>query len=116
MEMNTILSAVSKMFPSANLNGAVQKAQEMIQGTPDNLAGVSSVAHRMGIDQQTIDSIFRKYGNTIQARAICSMLGTTPEALKADADKIIGNVSKSQDIAPQIKSVSSSVKRFPRLK
>lgn len=88
----------------------------MIQGTPDNLDGVSSVAHKMGIDQQAIDSIFQKYGNTMQARAICSMLGTTPEALKADADKIIGGASNSRGTTPQDTSATPSAKRFPRLK
>lgn len=59
----------------------------MIQGTPDSLEGVSKVAKSIGIDSNAINSMFQKYGNTMQAKAICSMLGTTPEALRADAEK-----------------------------
>lgn len=110
MDLNQILAAVSRMFPSANLNGAVQKAQQMMQGTPDTLDGVSSAAKRIGIDRNAINSIFQKYGNTMQARAICSMLGTTPEALKSDAEKIVGAGNASPASQPK------TSKRFPRLK
>ena len=113
MDLNQILAAASRMFPSANLSGAVQKAQEAIQGTPDTLSGVSAVAKKMGIDRNSINSIFQKYGNTMQARAICSMLGTTPEALKSDAEKIVGG-GGSPTLPQQGKSTQST--RFPRLK
>lgn len=111
MDMNQILSAVSRMFPSANVNGAVQKAQQMIQGTPDTLDGVSAVAKKVGIDQNAINDIFTKYGNTVQARALCSVLGTTPEALKKDAERIVGGSYGSY-----ISSEQTNSKRFPRLK
>lgn len=114
MDLNRILAAASKMFPSANLNGAVQQAQEAIQGTPDTLNGVSAVARRMGIDKNSINSIFQKYGNTMQARALCSMLGTTPEALKSDAEKIVdGGGGATPARTPQGASTHT---RFPRLK
>lgn len=109
MDMNTILSAVSKMFPSANLNGAVQKAREIMQGTPDTLSGASSVARQMGIDRAFINDMFNRYGNTMQARTICSMFGTTPEALRKDAEKIV-----SGSVPPSSQPNNST--RFPRLK
>lgn len=84
-----------------------------MQGTPDTLSGVSSVAHKIGIDQNAINSIFQKYGNTVQARAICSMLGTTPEALKSDAEKIVGTNPANQSSPTQN---AKTGKRFPRLK
>lgn len=82
-----------------------------MQGTPDTLSGVSAVARKMGIDRASINSIFQKYGNTVQARAICSMLGTTPEALKSDAEKIVGGSAPSQPQQPP-----PAHNRFPRLK
>lgn len=111
MDLNKILSAASRMFPSANLNGVAQKAQQMMQGTPDTLDGVSSAARKFGITQSAINDIFRKYGNTVQARAVCSMLGTTPEALKKDAERIVGG--NGSNYTPNTQNVS---KRFPRLK
>lgn len=111
MNLNQMMAAVSKMFPNANLGGVVQKAQEAMQGTPDTLSGVSSVAHRMGIDQKAINSIFQKYGNTMQARMLCSMMGTTPEALKKDAESIVSGGNGNYTPSPQ-----NTSKRFPRLK
>lgn len=82
----------------------------MIQGTPDTLDGVSAVAKKIGINQNMINGIFDKYGNTMQARALCSMLGTTPEALKKDADTILNGTNKSNTHNAQAPT------RFPRLK
>lgn len=82
-----------------------------MQGTPDTLDGVSAAARKFGITQGAINDIFRKYGNTVQARAVCSMLGTTPEALKKDAERIVGG--NGSNYTPTAKSAS---KRFPRLK
>lgn len=100
------------MFPSANLGEAVQKANQAIQGTQDNLSDVSRVANSMGINKTMIDSVFQKYGNTMQAKALCSMLGTTPEALKKDAETIVGGGSQNVPNNP----VQNTSKRFPRLK
>lgn len=111
MDMNQILGMVGRMFPSANLNGAIQKAQQMMQGTPDTLEGVSAAARKFGIDGNSINSVFQKYGNTAQARMLCSMLGTTPEALKQDADRIVGG--DGTNYAPKNQGTST---RFPRLK
>lgn len=113
MDMNQVLKMVGKMFPSANVGEAAQKASQMIQGTQDNLNSVSQVAKNMGIDQNAINTVFQKYGNTMQAKALCSMLGTTPEALKKDAESIIGasgNNTQKSDVVP------TQSKRFPRLK
>lgn len=83
----------------------------MMQGTPDTLDGVSSVAKKMGINQKAINDIFQKYGNTVQGRALCSMLGTTPEALKKDAERIVSTGGSNYTTTTQ-----NSSKRFPRLK
>lgn len=109
MNINQVMAAVSKMFPSVNLGGAIQKAQEATQGTPDTLTGVSSAAKRIGIDQNVVNTIFQKYGNTMQAKMLCSMMGTTPEALKKDADRIVGGGHHAP--RQQIQQT-----RFPRLK
>lgn len=90
----------------------MEKAQQAISGTADSLDGVSAAARGLGLNAQTVNSIYSKYGNTMQARMICRMLGTTPEALKADADKIVGGGS-----APAARSGKSAPStRFPRLK
>lgn len=107
------IAAVGRMFPSVNLNGAVQKAQEAISGTPDSLEGVSAAARSLGLNVQTVNNFFSKYGNTMQARALCGLLGTTPEALKADADRILGNGGSGFQ-PPQ--SAKQGQSRFPRLK
>lgn len=117
MDMSAILAAVGKMFPSVDVNGAVQQAQQAIQGTPDTLEGASAVLKRLGVDQAAINSVYQRYGNTMQARALCGMLGTTPEALKNDADKLVGGQAfppaslPSGNPAPAAKSP-----KFPRLK
>jgi hypothetical protein len=83
----------------------VEKAQKAIAGTADTLDSAGATARELGINSATINSIYNQYGNTLQARAVCKMLGTTPEALKADADKLIsGNANKPTQT------------RFPRLK
>lgn len=102
------------MFPSANLRGAVDQAQEALKGTPDTLEGVQQTAQRLGIDARVVDSIYTRYGRTAQARALCGLLGTSPEALKADADKIIGSGQKRPQTPPGAKAGGST--KFPRLK
>jgi hypothetical protein len=64
---------------------------------------VSQTAQRLGISPETVNDIYRRYGNTLQAKAVCRILGTTPEALKADADLIIG-------------AKPATTSKFPRLK
>lgn len=113
MDMNNVLAAVGRMFPSVNLSGAVEKAQEAISGTPDSLDGVSAAARSLGLNRQALDSIYSRYGRTMQARALCGLLGTTPEALKADADKIIGRDSIPSQPFTGAKQGHS---KFPRLK
>lgn len=113
MDMSNVLAAVGRMFPSVNLNGAVQKAQEAISGTPDSLEGVSAAARSLGLNAQTVNSFFAKYGHTMQARALCGLLGTTPEALKADADRIIRTGGGSFQPPQNAKQRQS---KFPRLK
>lgn len=111
MDMDSVLAAVGRMFPSVNLNGAVQKAQEAISGTENSLNGVSAAARSIGLDAQTINDIYSRYGGTMQARALCKMMGTTPEALKADADRIVGGGFPTSKPA-----ASRAHTKFPRLK
>ena len=106
------------MFPSVNLGQAVSKAQEITNGVPDTLDGVSKAAANLGIDRAFVQKFYNKYGNTAQARMICSMMGTTPEALKADAEKIVGAGGvQTQMTNPENTNTSgSAAKKFPRLK
>lgn len=112
MDLSSVLSIVGRMFPSANLSAAVEKAQQAISGTTDSLDGVSAAARNLGLDSRTINDIYNKYGKTMQARTVCSLLGTTPEALKADADRIVGG---SQPAVQKPRRPATST-RFPRLK
>lgn len=91
----------------------MQKAQEAISGTADSLDGVSATAQRLGLNRQAVENIYRQYGGTMQARALCSLLGTTPEALKADAEKMLGG-SGTTFQPPQ--NARQGAAKFPRLK
>lgn len=113
MELNSVLAAVGKMFPSANLNGAVQKAREALAETTNSLDGARATAKKFGITPQAVNEIYQKYGGTMQGRAVCGLLGTTPEALKADADMILSAGSASARPAQKSKQSTS---KFPRLK
>ena len=88
MDLKQIIAAATKMFPSADLQNAVQKAEQAISGTADTLEGVQSTARRLGIDPNIANSLYARYGKTMQAKALCGLLGTTPEALRSDANKI----------------------------
>ena len=99
------------MFPSLNLTQAVNKAQEAITGVPDTLEGVSQAATRLGINREFVQKVYSKYGNTPQARMICGMLGTTPEALKTDAERVVGSSGMAQPATS-----GNTTKKFPRLK
>ena len=50
----------------------------------------------------------------MQAKALCGLLGTTPEALRSDANKILGGAQNASQ-APQKGKAGHSTK-FPRLK
>lgn len=92
----------------------MSRAEKAISGTPDTLEGVQATAQRLGIDARVVDSIFNRYGRTMQAKMVCGLLGTTPEALKADADKILGGAQKRAQPPQNAKAGASA--RFPRLK
>ena len=113
MNLDNVLAAVGRMFPSANLNGAVEKAQAAINGTADSLDGVSATAQKLGLNRQMVEDIYRKYGSTMQGRAVCGLLGTTPEALKADAERMLGGSSAP---LPPPQNARQGTSRFPRLK
>ena len=114
MDMSKILAAVGRMFPSADLQKAAREAEEAISGTADTLEGVQAAANRLGLNAGVADAIYTRYGRTMQARAICGLLGTTPEALKADADKILGPSPKSHSGAKN--GTQTHQTNFPRLK
>ena len=102
MNLQEIIALTSKMFPDNDIAGAINKAKTMLPANlPNNLQEAQKVAKQIGLDSQMAQAIYEKYGKSMQARTLCSMLGTTPEALKADADKLLGQEEN---------------KRFPRLK
>ena len=74
---------------------------------------VSAAARRLGITPQAVNDIYRKYGGTMQGCAVCGLLGTTPEALKADAEKMLGGGAPSFQ-PPQ--NARKGAAKFPRLK
>jgi hypothetical protein len=65
----------------------------------------------MGLNPAIVDSIYQQYGNTLQGRAVCKLLGTTPEALKADADRMLGH-----GVSGNLPNRQPAQTRFPRLK
>lgn len=110
------------MFPSANLPGAISKANELLDGVPDTFDGVSAAASKIGVDKQFVNDFYNQYGKTMPAKAVCRLLGTTPEALKSDAERIVsGSGARSQNNTSNARSgtVTNSggtTKKFPRLK
>ena len=114
MDLKQIIAAASKMFPSADLQNAVQKAEQAISGTADTLEGVQRTARRLGIDPNIANSLYARYGKTMQAKALCSLLGTTPEALRSDANKILGGAQNGSQASQKGKAGGSA--KFPRLK
>lgn len=109
---------LARMFPSVNLGQAVNKAQEAMNGVPDTLEGVATAAAKLGIDKNFVQKFYAKYGGTNQARMVCGMLGTTPEALKADAERIVsgGNGAQIQPMNANSANSGTASKKFPRLK
>lgn len=91
----------------------MQKAEQAISGTANTLEGVQST-RRLGIDPNIANSLYARYGKTMQAKALCGLLGTTPEALRSDANKILGGAQNGSQ-APQKGKAGGSTK-FPRLK
>lgn len=79
----------------------MEKARQMLPSQiPNDLKEAQKIARQIGLNSQIAQTIYDKYGKSVQARTICTMLGTTPEAIKADADKLLGEEER----------------RFPRLK
>jgi hypothetical protein len=109
MELQNVIAQAAKMFPNANIGAAVKQAQQAINGTPDNLGSVAATAQSVGLNAGVVQDLYSKYGNTMQARALCGMLGTTPEALKADAETILGGATSRS--SRQVENP-----KFPRLK
>ena len=114
MDLKQIVAAASKMFPSVDLQSAATKAEQAISGTADTLEGVQNTARKLGIDPGIANSLYSRYGRTMQAKALCGLLGTTPEALRSDANRILGGAQNSSQAAQSAKATGG--KRFPRLK
>lgn len=76
---------------------------------------MQSTARRLGIDPNIANSLYARYGRTMQAKALCGLLGTTPEALRSDANKIILGGAQNASQAPQ-KGKAGQSSKFPRLK
>lgn len=111
MDINGLVQKMTTMFPNAKVAEAVQQAQQMIQGTENNLESVRATAQRIGIDSGFVDAIYRKYGNTPQAKMICNLLGTSPDAIKDDAMNLVGGSKPSTGEAKP-----PAAPKFPRLK
>lgn len=92
----------------------MQKAEQAISGTADTLEGVQSTSRRLGIDPNIANSLYARYGKTMQAKALCGLLGTTPEALRSDANKILGGAQNGSQ--PPQKGKAGGSTKFPRLK
>lgn len=84
-----------------------------MQGTANSVDGARAAAKKAGITTRDVNDLYNKYGKTIQGRAICGLLGTTPEALRDDADMIVGGV---QAPVKRPQNGAQSNTRFPRLK
>ena len=81
--------------------------------TRDNQT-VRIAAEQLTIDPNIANSLYARYGKTMQAKALCGLLGTTPEALRSDANKILGGAQNGSQ-TPQKGKTGGSTK-FPRLK
>lgn len=82
----------------------------MIQGTKNDLESVRAKANQIGINSGFVNSMYNKYANTPSAKIICSLLGTSPEAIKDDAINIVGGSTPNTSIKKQ------NTPKFPRLK
>lgn len=86
----------------------------MLAGTPDTLEGVSQAAKKAGINRGMVDEIYSRYGQNMKARALCQLLGTTPEALRDDALTIVSGTAKRSSGTGAAPSMQTT--KFPRLK
>lgn len=78
----------------------------MIQGTENDFASVQKKAREIGINPNFVNQIYQKYAGTPQAKMLCGLFGTSPEALKEDAMQMVGENGKT----------SPTKNKFPRLK
>ena len=115
MDLNAVLAAVTKMFPQADISAAIQKAQGILAGTPDSIDGARKAAANAGLSRDAVESIYNRYGRSVKARTVCSLLGTTPEALRDDALSIVSS-GVGEKPAGFAQKPGSTGKKFPRLK
>ena len=86
------------------------KTQEELMG--EMQSAMSDMAEI--IDPNIANSLYARYGKTMQAKALCGLLGTTPEALRSDANKILGGAQNGSQ--PPQKGKAGGFTKFPRLK
>lgn len=112
MNINALVQAASRMFPNAKVGEALNQAQQMTSGTGNNLNSVAGAAQKIGLNANFIQQFYSKFADTPQAKMICGMLGTSPEALRDDAMRMVngegGHTGAGKPVA--------SMKKFPRLK
>ena len=112
MDINALVNMAATMFPNARVVEAVQRAQQMIQGTGNDLGSVQKKAHELGIDPNFVNQMYQRYANTPAAKMLCGMLGTSPDALKEDAMSIVGGSPRNNPV----QNAPKNTPKFPRLK
>lgn len=90
----------------------MQQAQQMIQGTGNDLESARHKANEIGLNSGFVNSMYQKYGNTPQAQMLCKLIGTSPDAIRDDALNLVGGSKGAQTRSPH----SPASKKFPRLK
>lgn len=109
-----IIESVKQMFPNSNIEDAVSKANALINES--NTKDPSSILKKAGVTEDGINQIFNKYGNTMKARAVLGMLGTTPEALKSQSLSILGGVKNNGSNSHIRGRGDITQNKFPKLK
>lgn len=84
----------------------------MIQGTGNDLESVKRKANEIGLNSGFVNSVYQKYAGTPQAKMICRILGTSPDAILDDALNIVGSSSGSV----RVQNSPKTTPKFPRLK
>lgn len=112
MNINALVQAASKMFPNAKVSEALNQAQQMTSGAGNNLDSVAGAAQKIGLNANFIQQFYSKFADTPQAKMICGMLGTSPEALRDDAMRMVNGGNG----IPSTGKPATGMKKFPRLK
>ena len=100
--------------PAAKMPGQIPEDVKHARSQALIALSEESTARRLGIDPNIANSLYARYGRTMQAKALCGLLGTTPEALRSDANKILGGAQNASQ--PPQKGKAGQSSKFPRLK